>query len=98
MGTIKVTAEELEQLSTRLGAGASSIQEQLDSLRNSVAPLVGGDWAGTASDRFNALWTEWQSGARQIHEALTGLSSLLQGAGQAYAQTEAQIAKSMGGN
>src|SRR4051812_21579757 len=96
MGELKVTSEELDQIGGNLATGAQSIDEQLGQLRGQVAPLAGGDWVGAASGRFNELWNEWDSGAKQVHESLTGLSQLLRQAASSYAQTEEEIARSMG--
>ena len=59
-----------------------------------MAPLVGGDWAGQAQQRFTALWEEWQRSAQGLKHALDGISQLMGQAGTAYAQAETQIASS----
>lgn len=60
---IRVTPEQLQQISAQLDAGASTIEGTLRQLAGNVAPL-GSDWAGVAQSRFLQLWAEWQrSGA-----------------------------------
>jgi WXG100 family type VII secretion target len=44
---IRVTPEQLQQISAQLDAGASSIEGTLRELAGNVAPL-GSDWAGVA--------------------------------------------------
>ena len=44
---IRVTPEQLQQISAQLDAGASSIEGTLRQLAGNVAPL-GSDWAGVA--------------------------------------------------
>jgi WXG100 family type VII secretion target len=88
---IRVTPEQLLGLSGRVGSGATQIQGELDQLRRALAPL-GADWAGQAQLQFTALWATWDSGARQVQEALTGISGLLAQAGRAYGEAERQIA------
>jgi WXG100 family type VII secretion target len=94
MSGIKVTPEQLNVLSGQVGRGSSEIEGQLRALSNTVAPLVGGDWAGQAQQRFTALWDEWQRSAQGLKHALDGISQLMGQAGTSYAQAESQIASS----
>ena len=94
MNGIKVTPEQLNLLSGQVGRGSGEIEGQLRALSNTVAPLVGGDWAGQAQQRFTALWDEWQRSAQGLQHALDGISQLLGQAGTSYAQAESQIAGS----
>ena len=88
---IRVTPEQLQELSGRVNGGSADIEGELRSLAGAIAPL-GTDWAGVAQARFVALWEEWQRAAEQLHTALTGNSGLLGQAGTAYAEAESQIA------
>lgn len=90
---IRVTPEQLHELSARVTAGSGQIESELRGLAGSVAPL-GTDWAGVAQARFLALWQEWQRSAESLHAALSGISGLLGQAGTAYAEAESQIAGS----
>ena len=56
MSGIKVTPEQLNALSAQVARGSGEIEGQLRALAGTVSPLVGGDWGGQASQRFNALW------------------------------------------
>jgi len=94
MSGIKVTPEQLNALSGQVARGSGEIEGQLRALSNTVAPLVGGDWAGQAQQRFTALWDEWQRSAQGLKHALDGISQLMGQAGTAYAQAETQIASS----
>ena len=94
MNGIKVTPEQLNVLSGQVGRGSGEIEGQLRALSNTVAPLVGGDWAGQAQQRFTALWDEWQRSAQGLKHALDGISQLMGQAGTSYAQAESQIASS----
>lgn len=96
MSFIKVTAEELSQLSTQLSSTASSIQSESDTARNHVQGLVGAGWDGAASGQFAALFEQWNQSSAQLIEALTGISRLLAQAGTTYAETEAQVTRSFG--
>jgi WXG100 family type VII secretion target len=90
---IRVTPQQLQELSARVNSGSGQIEAELRSLAGNIAPL-GSDWAGVAQARFLALWQEWQRSAEQLHVALSGISSLLGQAGTAYAEAEDQIAAS----
>jgi WXG100 family type VII secretion target len=92
MSGIKVTPEQLQALSGQVARGSGEIEGQLRALSNTVAPLVGGDWAGQAQQRFTALWDEWQRSAQGLKHALDGISQLMNQAGSAYAQAEQSIA------
>jgi 6 kDa early secretory antigenic target len=91
MSAFQVTPEALAGVSSQLSSGASNIDQMLNTLRAQVSPIRD-SWKGSANQSFEALWTEWQTSARQLHEALTGLAHLTGQASQAYAQTEQQIA------
>src|SRR4051794_34355011 len=97
MSLIKVTAEELQSTSSQLDRAAQQIQSINSGAMGQVNNLVGAGWEGAASGQFSALFQEWTKGAQQVQEALAGISQLLNSAGQAYQQTEDQIARSMRG-
>jgi WXG100 family type VII secretion target len=91
VAAISVTPEQLQQISSQLSNGAGEVESILSQLASYVMPLQG-DWVGQAQARFEALWTEWQTSARNLHEALTGIAQLTQQAGSAYESNEQNIA------
>jgi WXG100 family type VII secretion target len=95
MPNIKVTPEQLSQVSSQLAAGASNVDGTLAQLASAVAPL-GSDWAGVAQARFQELWAQWQRSAKALNESLTGISQLTSQASASYAQTEQAVAQSFG--
>jgi WXG100 family type VII secretion target len=92
---LKVTAEELLSVAAQLNSAASTIMDENNRAMGQVNGLVGAGWEGAASQQFNTLFTQWKQGADQVQDALHGISGLLNGAGQAYQQTEDQIKSSM---
>ena len=92
---IRVTPEQLQQVSAQLDAGASSIEGTLRQLAGNIAPL-GSDWAGVAQARFLELWAEWQRSGTTLHQALTGIARLTASAGASYESTEHGIAATFG--
>jgi WXG100 family type VII secretion target len=97
MSYLKVTAEELHQVSSQLTSTASNITAENVQALGLVNGLVGQGWEGAASGQFDALFTQWKTSADKLIESLTGISQLLQGAGTAYAETEESVARSMAG-
>ncbi|HET6964778.1 MAG TPA: WXG100 family type VII secretion target [Acidimicrobiales bacterium] len=93
MAAISVTPEQLQQISAQLTSGAGEVESILSQLAGYVSPLQG-DWVGQAQARFESLWSEWQTSARNLHEALTGIAQLTQQAGSAYESNEQNIAAS----
>jgi WXG100 family type VII secretion target len=94
MSLIKVTSEELHQLGTQVSQGSQSIQDQLSTLHNQVASVVGDAWVGQASSQFNSLFEEWQKSAAGLKDSLDGISRLLVNAATSYQNNEEQIRSS----
>lgn len=92
-GAISVTPEQLQQIAGQLTSGAGEVESILGTLAGYVTPLQG-DWVGQAQQQFEALWAEWQTSARGLHEALTGIATLTLQAGAAYEANEQGIASS----
>ena len=94
MSLLKVTSEQLLDLSSYLNTGSQQVQSELDDMRRRLEPLAS-DWEGAASGNFQALWAEWQTSARNLREALEGISTLLRNAGQTYQEAEDAVRQSM---
>jgi WXG100 family type VII secretion target len=91
---LRLTQGELQARAASLRSGAGEIEGQLSQMSSQISSLVGQDWEGQARDSFQALWQEWQNGARQVHEALQGISQLLDTAGRSFEQTESDVTRS----
>jgi 6 kDa early secretory antigenic target len=94
--SIRVTPEQLQQVSSQLTAGAGNVDGILAQLAANVAPL-GSDWAGLAQARFQQLWDQWQRDAKGLREALNGIAQMMGQASANYESTEQSIAASFGG-
>jgi WXG100 family type VII secretion target len=57
-------------------------------------PLFGADWSGMAASQFTALYDQFDGHAKGLSDALDGIGQLLNRAGAAYADVEAQITAS----
>jgi WXG100 family type VII secretion target len=94
-GYIRVTPEQLNAASGRFTSGAQNINGTLGDLEREVGAL-GGEWAGQAQMRFQALYEQWRTSANALHDALTGIAQLTGQAGMAYADSEQAIANTFG--
>ena len=74
-------------------AAPQAIESTLVQLASQVAPL-GSDWAGSGQARFLALWQQWQTSSRQLHQALADISVLMRQASVAYEANDTQVAAS----
>lgn len=91
---LRLTQGELQAKASEIGNGATEIDSQMQLMSSRIGTLVNEDWEGAARDRFQALWTEWQTGARECHDALVGIQQLLQQAGTSFQETEDAVARS----
>jgi WXG100 family type VII secretion target len=94
-GLIRVTPDQLSGVAGRLRGGSDGIEATLGRLAADVAPL-GADWAGVAQARFQQLWQQWQTASRQLQQALSDISLLMQGAAADYAANEQAVAARFG--
>ncbi len=94
MATVKVTSEQLASLAVQLKTGGDQVQSELNGMRSQASSLTA-EWQGAASANFQQLWQEWESGAKQIQDALNGIAQLLTKAANTYDAAEGAIAQSM---
>jgi WXG100 family type VII secretion target len=97
VGYIKVTTEELNTVAGTLNSAASQINELHAQAMAGINGLVGAGWEGAASAQAAALISQLRTAAAQTDDALAGLTQLLLNAGSTYAETEAEIVRSMSG-
>lgn len=87
--TYRVTPEYLANAATDTMNTASEIQAELAEIKTYVNNLEA-VWGGVAHDRFVALMAEYDTLARMLHDALTGIGSGLRGTYVNYKQSEEQ--------
>jgi WXG100 family type VII secretion target len=97
MSALRVTPDQLTQLSSTITATAGETHDLHARLRGQLSPLFGADWSGQAAAQFTSLYTQFDQSATALSGALQGIGQLLRGAGSAYEQTEVQIAGSFRG-
>jgi WXG100 family type VII secretion target len=97
MTQIRVTPEELENISSQLNNKAGTVSDQITQATAMITNLVSQGWAGSASSQFNEIWSKWDTGAKQIHQAMLDMSTYLKSAAGAYRDVDEQLAKGLGG-
>jgi WXG100 family type VII secretion target len=97
MGMIKVTSEDLQRQAVQIQQSSSRIEDELTALKSQIDTMTSGDWLGAASSQFQTLYTNWNTSATNMKQALDGISSLLTSTAQAYAQTEQDLASRIAG-
>jgi WXG100 family type VII secretion target len=91
MDGYRVDPAQLAAVSGQMRTGAAGIEAELGRLRAAVDSLHG-NWVGNAQTRFQTLLEQWQTGARQLHDALSAIAVMTAQAGTAYADTDSQVA------
>jgi WXG100 family type VII secretion target len=92
-GNLKVTPEQLHALAGQVTKTAGDVAGMHQALKGQLGPLFGADWVGTASGQFQQLYTQFDTNAKGLTDALQGIGKLLNAAGSSYAEAEAQIAR-----
>jgi WXG100 family type VII secretion target len=72
---------------------ASDVEGIQEGLNKQLAGLIQSEWSGKSSGQFDMLWQKYNSGAKQMIEALRGIAQLLDNAGTAYANAEDAISR-----
>lgn len=79
--------EQMQGAANHVAEVNQSVQGQLASLRNQLAPLAGA-WKGQAATAFAVLMERWDADARGLNEALNSIGEQIRGSGSTYAQTD----------
>ncbi len=95
-GGYGTTVEEMQAGAQHVFEVNDSVQSQLATLRNQIAPLAGA-WKGQASVAFQTLMQRWDQDAAKLNEALRSIGEQIQGSGQTYAQREEEESQSFTG-
>jgi uncharacterized protein YukE len=86
---ITVTSAELHDTSTQMAAAGAQISAELRRILGRVSELT--------SSCFNVLYTGFNSSWSQCEENLRGIGSMLDGAAQAFDETDSMLAQSFRG-
>jgi WXG100 family type VII secretion target len=83
----QVTVTDVADAAGYVDGKAATIEEQVSALRTYVQGL-GEYWQGPAHQAFETLMGDYDSYARMLHQALSGIAAGLRGNAAAYADAE----------
>jgi WXG100 family type VII secretion target len=95
-GSFDVTPAQLQAIASRLASEADGLKERDAALRALVAPLRS-EWSGQAAASFEGLWDQWSRSTDLMHDALEGISRLMDTTGVSYAVTDDGVRAGFGG-
>lgn len=98
MANINVSYEDMRGAANQLKSGQSEIEGTLQKLKSLVDNLVDGGYVTDKSSKaFNTSYEEFNTGAKQTIEGLTGMGEYLTKAAEALEQTDEQLAAALKG-
>ncbi|MET0448631.1 MAG: WXG100 family type VII secretion target [Aeromicrobium sp.] len=96
MANVNVTYEDMRGAANQLKGGQSEIEGTLEKLKSLVDGLVNGGYVTDKSSKaFNSSYEEFNTGAKQTIEGLTGMAEYLTKAADALEQTDEQLASAL---
>jgi len=92
MTNLNVTYDEMSSAATQLSNGMTEVDNTLQQLQTLVQQLVGGGYVtDQSSKQFEASYTEFHNGAKQVMQGLGGMSSYLKSAVSAFTEVDQQL-------
>ena len=88
---LKVQKGELQANAAQVRNYAADIDQTLATARNRVSAMLE-SWLGQGAMAFSGLFSEWDAGARQVHDSLLAIATRLERSGSAYDEHDAAIA------
>lgn len=85
--SIKVTFGAVSNLASSIDSQVHQIEDQLDTLRNSINKLAA-EWTGGAQDAFHAVQANWNSSAEDLQQVLNRIATAVHTAHDSYQSTE----------
>lgn len=84
MSGFDAAPEELQACGARLAQISDDVRAEMHTLIGEMDALLGGGWQGAAASGFVAGWEQWQAGAQDILDGLSGVGRLLGETGRNY--------------
>lgn len=97
MSKVQVSSSAVEAASATVAARVAEFESRVGALEKLVVSTIGSDWVGSGAEAFHDDFATWLGGAREVHEALTRITSLLASAAQTYETTEATVTRASDG-
>ena len=96
MPNVNVTYADMQSAANQLKAGQQQITSDLARLKSLIDNLVASGYVtDSSSRRFEASYTEFNSGATKMIEGLTGMGQYLDAAARAFQETDTQLAAAL---
>ena len=95
MSEILLRAEDAIAAAQAVNGAAADAQAQFNSLKSRLAPL-GDSFRGKTATAWDTKYTEWDTSAKDLMEALDGLGKFLNSAAEAIQQTDDQLSQQLG--
>ncbi len=96
MSNLNVTYAEMQSAASQLRSGEAQIEADLVRLKRLIDTLVASGYVtDSSSKRFEASYTEFDSGATKMIQGLTGMGQYLDAAAKAFAETDTQLAAAL---
>ena len=96
MPNVNVTYADMQSAANQLKAGQQQITSDLARLKSLIDNLVASGYVtDSSSKRFEASYTEFNTGATRMIEGLTSMGQYLDTAARTFQETDAQLAASL---
>jgi WXG100 family type VII secretion target len=96
MPNLNVTYADMQSAANQLRAGEQQVEADLARLKRLIDNLVASGYVtDTSSKRFDASYTEFNSGATKMIQGLNGMGQYLDAAAKAFAETDTQLAAAL---
>lgn len=98
MASISVTYEEVRSASSRMKSAQQSMTDQVAQLKSMIDNLVqAGFKTELASGKFHASYQQWNSGAKNVVDGLSGMSSFLDQVVAKHQELDSTLGSQLGG-
>lgn len=98
MANVNVTYEQMDSAAGKLESGQTEIEGQLSALKAQVDQLVNDGYVTDSSSKaFSQSYEEFNTGAKQVIEGLTGMAKYLRTAAQTFEEADSQLANALKG-
>jgi WXG100 family type VII secretion target len=91
MSKLQVSSSAVEAAATTTAARVADFDARVSALDSLVSATIGADWIGAGAEAFLTDYAKWFAGAREVHEALARIASLLASTSQTYETTEGAV-------
>lgn len=96
MPNLNVTYAEMQSAASQLKAGETQIEGDLARLKHLIDTLVASGYVtDSSSKRFEASYTEFNTGATKLIQGLTGMGHYLDTAANTFQDADTQLAASL---